>query len=1148
MSRSFFLPCLVASLLTLSALAQDYRGRVQGSVNDASGAPLANARVSLLSSDTGLELKRETSAAGQYLFDFVTPGTWTVIVEAAGFNRFRRENITVQTRGDVTIDAQLSIGNVTTNVDVTDEVVAVQMNTSSMEQTINGTALKELPVLARNPFTLTLLNPAVVNQYWDIAHRNPFYMHSSNGLDVGGSTGGKNDLLLDGVPLGVGSRGSYAPPMDATQEVAVQQNAVDAEFGFSAGGVFTLSMKSGTNQYHGTGYYFGRNPAFNAVTNAITRNPNTIRNHIGGGTVGGPIIRNKLFTFFSYERWNNNQPNTLFATLPTAEQRTGNFSRTLTPDGQLRPIYDPMSTQFNSATGTVTRTPFAGNIVPTNRFDPTGVALMSDLWQPNATPDDASGLNNYKVTYPWQLKYWNFSNRTDYNINEKWRMYARYSSFRTRLDNENVGGTAAFRSDNGGLMDALNAAMDVLYQYNPTTVFNFRYGTTYVEDDYDSAWAQSSTQKWGEIWPRSNWYNSILQPLGAFYYPRVDIGGMGNVSTGMTGWWFYRPRQHNYQVSGSKFLSRHQIKFGQAYRRSWDASGLPDPAYFSVNAGSTANTFNNPDLTRSGDPFASLLLGVPSSGYASYQPFFDVHHRQWAFYVHDDFKLTRNITLNLGLRYEYETAPWEQNNMISRFLDLTSPIPEMQGANAPRLPAEATALGASPTYNGAWVYADESNNRLYQAQRNIFLPRAGVAWRLSDRSSFRAGWGRWATPMASARAFGWNLPFYGFSQYTNIQDELEGRPRTSLSNPFPASNPLIPPVGKAYGRYTNLGSNSSWYNQNQKVPINDRINFSYQRQLPGGLLLDATFFMNFGSNVPIPTIWGSNGRQRQVNMVDPNLVYRYGARVDQAVPNPFYNFGPVNRFPGELRNQETVSVRQLMRPYPQYGDMAELFSPGFENRYRSLQLRVERAFKNGINFQMGYNWNRETNSQWFNDIDQYANKLTMIQESNPQHRISMAGTAELPFGKGRRFANSMHPVLNAMLGGWSTSHIFLWNGGSLLGFGPMAVSGDPTQNVPAGKYFNTSVFSVLPAYTPRTNPWNYSGLRGPAFWQLDSTLVKYFPIKERYTFELRLETYNTTNSFIASSPVTNVNSGVFGRSNGQANTGREVQYTARFRF
>jgi len=273
-----------------SLTAQDYRAKLQGVVRDPAQAVVVGAKVALTNVNTGNSAVKQTESDGHYIFDFVDPGTYTVTVESIGFESFRRENVLVQVRGDVTVDAVLDVGSISDQIIVTDQVTDLQFNTSNMDLTVDHKMLTDLPILARNPFTLALLDPAVVNRYW--TDRNPFYMWSSSDIDVGGSTAGKNDLLLDGAPLMMTNKGSYAPPMDAVQEFTVQQNSVDAEYGNSAGGVLSLSLKSGTNEFHGTAYYFGRNPALNAVANAVTHQPNQVRNHIWGGTLGSPIKKN----------------------------------------------------------------------------------------------------------------------------------------------------------------------------------------------------------------------------------------------------------------------------------------------------------------------------------------------------------------------------------------------------------------------------------------------------------------------------------------------------------------------------------------------------------------------------------------------------------------------------------------------------------------------------------------------------------------------------------------------------------------------------------------------------------------------------------------------------------------------------------------
>ena len=343
-----------------------------------SDALVPGAKVTLTNNGTGIAVSRDSGPNGAYLFDNVEPGTYTATAEFTGFTRQTHENILVQTRGDVTVNFSLRPGATAETITVTATAVALQFNTSTRELTVDRKMLMELPVKARNPFTLALLDPAVVNRYF--AERNPFFMWSSSMMDVGGGTSTKNDLLIDGAPTQIGPKGSYSPPMDAVQEFSVQQNSVDAEFGHSAGGTLSVSTKSGTNEIHGTAYYFGRNPTFNALINRTNRTPNFIRNHIWGGTIGGPIRKNSLFTFFTYEGWRTKEPRDTVRTMPTDLERVGDFSRSLNRGGGPRMIYDPTTTVLNVATNTATRDPFPGNVIPANRIDPTARRIMQDLW------------------------------------------------------------------------------------------------------------------------------------------------------------------------------------------------------------------------------------------------------------------------------------------------------------------------------------------------------------------------------------------------------------------------------------------------------------------------------------------------------------------------------------------------------------------------------------------------------------------------------------------------------------------------------------------------------------------------------------------------------------------------------------------------
>jgi hypothetical protein len=285
-------------------------------------------------------------------------------------------------------------------------------------------------------------------------------------------------------------------------------------------------------------------------------------------------------------------------------------------------------------------------------------------------------------------------------------------------------------------------------------------------------------------------------------------------------------------------------------------------------------------------------------------------------------------------------------------------------------------------------------------------------------------------------------------------------------------------------------------------------------------------------------------------MADPNLVYTHKGAVYEGVANPFYNYLTPDKFPGQLRNWETISVLDLLRPYPQYGDLSEQHPTGMSNRYKALQLRLQREHANGLSLLWAYNYNRQSVTYFMNDLTWYNWQADWRKGENPRHRMTLAGTYDLPFGKGRPLLNNAHKVVNAVLGGWSTSSLLTINSGEKSLFWDWtALVGDPRISNPTPKKrFNTAAFAPLPDFTPRTSPLLYDGVGGPGRWNLDTTLSKTFPIKERFDLEFRLEAYNLTNSFVWGNPDASFYSSTFGQCTSQANRGREMQYTLRLIF
>jgi len=1149
--RQFLHPAalvLAAAFLFLGSLplaAQDLRGKVQGTVTDSTGAVIPAANVTLRNVNTNVAVETQTGEAGRYLFDFVSPGTYELRVEVEGFRGFVQQNILVQTRADISVNAALEIGAIAEVVTVEEAPVAVQFNSTTMETTLDTKMANELPIIHRNPFLLAQLDPAV--QYRGGAETSPYHHWAASQMDVGGDTAYKNSVLVDGVPQLVGAKGTYVPAMDAVSEVNVQQNSVDAEYGHSAGGVLSVQMKSGSNDFHGSAYYFGRNPVFNARPNALTSQASVVRRNVWGVTSGNPFVKNKVFNFFAYEGQNTREPRTSAWTLPTNAERGGDFSNSFNRNGGLRSIYDPFTTVVTGS-NTSSRTPFANNVIPGTRLDPTGQRMLSTLWQPNQPGDNASGANNFRFTYPQTFKYYNFNNRTDWNVSDSVKIFGRLSRIHTTQSDPDFTNGSPLQPKAGSARNTWQTSGDVVWTINPTTVFSVRGSWSKINDSFAAPDVEIGEAGLAELWPGNNWYASHVADIPAVFHPQLDVRADTRTQLGRYGFWYQVPKTYNWDAKVSKQVGRHYLKIGHQYRAQRIEAARPRGIQFVFEPNETADTFFAPKTAEVGHAWASMVLGAVNGGITQTVPINRGHADVYGFYIHDDFKVNQRVTLNIGVRYEYETPLRDPEDRLSIGPDFSQPLPDLAAA-AGAFPAQAAALRNTPLlYNGAWAFTNSNQRGYYKAPANIILPRFGLAYRIDNKTALRIGWARYAVPPIQDRSsvdpLG-STPYPGFTGTTNPLSVIQGIPRTQLSNPFPSgganSNPLIIPRGKSAGIYSVLGTGEGVFQtQDYKQGINDRINFSLQRELISRIMMDATFFMNLGRDHSLDT---------QINNADPRIGFAAQAATTQSVPNPYFGLAN-NIMPGELRNSRNVPVSQLLRPYPFYNNVEQLSIPVRDVRYKAFQLKVQRPFANGFNFLFGYNYNRGQGSAYYDDVDMFDQAPSLQRDPQQGQTFTLGSIYELPFGVGRKFGSDIPKALDYVLGGWSTSGIYRYNTGSLLQFPGQLYDGSDVKldNQTRQQWFNTAAFARLPAFTRRTNPWFIDGVRGTYFSNLDLTLNKKIGITERLDLEIRMEAYNLTNSFMGANPNTDVNSGSFGQVNSQLNTssGREFQYSARF--
>ena len=574
-------------------------------------------------------------------------------MENTGFSKFVQEKITVQMRGDVTVDAMLKPGSVQESITVSEAPAAVQFNSSNKDFTLDSKMAAEIPRIDRNPFKLTLLAPSAVNTRGEMM---PFHSWAANSVDLGGGTNLKNDLQVDGSPIGMGQKNSYSPNTDAVQEVVVSQNSVDAESGHSAGGLISMTLKSGGNEWHGTGFYLGRYPWLNAQADRTRFTNNATRQHMYGGTLGNAIIKNKLFNFFSLERWRVGYPGSFVSTVPTSQERGGRLLTVIQyrrrPEDRVRPLYDHVQPRHKRCA----RTPFRGKPGTDQPFRSAFRLTLASFWEPNSNGDNITHVNNFKAGYTEVYNYYNFSDRVDYNINNQWKVYGRIGRYFTDdLAPNATPNKSQLFVPTGTSRGATQVSGDAIWTASPRTVVNFHGDWHKVIDAYVST--PLGEEGWGKIWTSNSWYKSYqdASPGVPVYFPNFSIGGVGFGGRGF--YWDQKPEGMAYNAKISQQRGSHFLKAGIEHRRGYGVTFVGNTSNFYFPTELTAETYSSPDVKHNGMGFATFLLGaLDGSSQMIGGPAPDPHVTYWGMFLQDDWKAKRWLTINMGIRNEYEIA------------------------------------------------------------------------------------------------------------------------------------------------------------------------------------------------------------------------------------------------------------------------------------------------------------------------------------------------------------------------------------------------------------------------------------------------------------------------------------------------------------
>jgi hypothetical protein len=1150
--------------MVVPASAQDYRARVQGVVADESQGAMPGVTVTLLNEATNVSVFRVTDPQGHYLFDFVEPGTYTVSAELTGFKKAERKGVRAQQRGDVSANLTLSIGTLSETVTVQAEATQVQLNSSNSQLTLERQLIDQMPLNGRNPYNMAMMDATLNPGVGTTANENRPYHHAfANDYDAGGGTRRANDVLLDGVPLNASYKTAYTPSMDAVEEITVSKTSADAENGNSLGGIISLNMKSGTNTYKGTAYFFMRDPSMNAISDPTLAIPagadvSKLRGtklKMGGATSGGPIKKNKLFSFTSYEQWNDNRPLSIVRTVPTAAERAGDFSQSLL-SGKVRTLYNPYTSVRDPVTARIVRTPFAGNVIPTSMLDPTSMKILAEIPLPNLPGNQ----DNLQYSIYENAKYWNFSERLDWNISDSWKIFVRYGQFKANLYQQNPTDAQYFPVA-GSNRYGMSTAGDAVWVMSNKQTLNIRGSFYNMTDEFYNPSLLIGTEGLQNLWPNNPWYKSLYNS-GYVYTPALDVtSGSGTGTTNRLGrqgreWW-QRPTAWTMSAKMNWYQGKHSMKYGAELRSYYGQAARFEPINLVFNSTTTSNSSDSPDLVNSGNQWASFLMGaLDNQTSARLVPLQTVDSRGWGAYFQDDYRINDRLTLNMGLRWEYEPGSTDSENRMSRRYDLTVPNPAMQ-ATPPTMNASASALmaskGYSYLYNGAWVFTTSGNPNVVHITPWNFMPRFGAVYNLGGNQVVRFAYGRYLRNFSSVReTLGDYVNQYtGYAQTTTTVGVANGVPQQTLANPYPANNPVIEPYGQAYGAYTGVGGAVSLDQYEQRPQINDRFNLSYQKRIWGGIVTDVSYFYNYGSRVPYDI---------NLNMMDPAFRYEQKSAINASVANPFYLYLTPAQFPGALRNNTTVATSALLVPYPQYGTITQTNTNGKVATAQTFEIRAQRPFTKGLSFVASYAYNNEKVQQWFDDIAQYKVMKSGGKDGwewrpsadVPYNRFTAAVTWQIPVGKDRKYGSTMPTALDYVVGGWQYSIATrMYSGRPLLFTTSYVVTGNPKLDKPTrDKWFDTSMFTQADTFTPRSNPYYYGGLNGPAWRVTDMTLTKMFHFGARYRLEARVEAYNALNQIVWENPDLTITSSNFGKVTRKRvdGSGREIQIGLRFIF
>ena len=1180
---------------------QEFRGSITGTVSDPNGAAVAGATVTLKNVETNITQTVTANDSGAYSFPLVQPGKYSVSATGSGFKTSTRENFPVKVDDRLTVDFALEIGT-SAEVNIVADSELLDRGTVTIGTSVSQRQIEELPLAEGAPYTLATQAPGIVytgdpNFQGPTANGNlaGFRSNGTAGNQVNG-TGG-NVVNLDGSPnLAYDGQVAFTPPSAATREFKVQTNSFDAQMGFTAGATVNVATKSGTNDFHGEGYFYDRDK--NRTANNFFNNraglerPERKYNRYGG-TIGGPIIKDKTFFLFSYERQKDNVAQTTTYTVPTLLMRQGNFSEL------PYAIYDPataVSRNSSCAAGstgtTVCRTAFAGNIINPNRIYAPALAFMQYFPEPNLPGVEDNFITDQNLIRPYR----SYLVRIDHNINEKNAIFGKVYHSRNTEDRYNL--TMAPDSIFRGYENRRNLGGNATWTSTLTSNLVL---------DVRGSWSRFKLRRYQEDQPTAAdlGFTGIPSERQDNIFPRFDFTNFLTVGSLRSDYNDGRERpfeMFTFQPTLTQIWGNHSIRYGYDFRRlheTFDYQGNASGRFqFQGTYTMQASNSGNTERDRVGRDLASFLLGLPvaSSNSAIDNPqIYDVSSKYHGFFVHDDWRITPKLTLNLGLRYEYETgfAESEGRMVIDFDRSATSPIQAQALANYNSNTPAGVPITAFQNLAGGFIFASDASQANQKSDTNNWQPRIGFAYAPDGKTVIRGGFGIFTAPFQLVTQ---NVVFQpGYSTPTLFVPSTNSGLTfiANLANPFPGG--IVPSPGDSQGLMTFVGRDLTAVGNNGPTSVvlqNERENANYtrfvigvQRELWAGVAVEATYVYSKGSDLAV---------NRELNYISRECVRAGGTTpclIDLATANPatlvaditaantYLNANVANPFrtlvpDSATWNAATIQRRRLLTPFPQFGNVSVTEYDGSSD-FHSIQLQFVKRFTKALSMNGSYTWSREhLTNQYLNPQD---SELTeYISPNERPHRFTFSGIYEFPLGKGRTWGNDWHPVADAILGGWQVQGLYEWQSGEPLLLPNVFFNGDINQlesrlgkkneqglrygvDVTAWEISGFNVNGTVPgvannftsssAVTLRNVPFTVDGLRNQRFLKFDVGMSKNFRIREGMKFQIRVDAINILNRPYFSSPNITPSSGSFGFTTAPVRQPpRDIQIGGRFTF